>query len=1075
MAKKLVVAACVLSALFLVSRFGLAQTTSSSLSGVVTDESGAVLPGAQVTVTNSETGVRRTLAADAAGRYLAAQLSPGTYEITVTAPGFETFVKSGVILTVGQAASLNFAMKVGAVSEKVTVMEEAPIMDTSSSAVSAVVEEKRIQELPLNGRDFSQLPLIQAGVTAVRNGDSTITKGYGARVSMGGSRPDQTAWLLDGTNIHNLSNFGTPGSAAGVMLGVDAVREFQVLTSNYSAELGGTSGGVVNMVSKSGTNGLHGTLYEFLRNSALDARNFFDGAKPPFKRNQFGGSIGGPIRKDKAFFFANYEGLRQRQEVTATPQVLDANAHKGLVPDGKGGLTQVAVSPAIRPYLDLWPLPNVGSGFVLDKNGFTTGTGLLSATASSPVDENFFVARGDVHLTDKQSIFARFNFDQSSLSTPDTLPDFSKNVGSHSRYVTLQHDYIVSGSFLMTTRLAYNRSLLIGNETALFSYPDSLNIFQPGWLPAFTVTGTSGFGPGATNLLLRPQNVWDLAENLQLIHHSHSMKFGFDGQRVDATKNGEVAGSAGAFTWDNIQSFLTDGTISAFGAVSPGSARNRTWFQKTFGFYFQDDWKMRPNFTWNLGLRYEPYTLPSEKHDRIAMVKDWVHDTTFSTNIGLFRNPSKKDFSPRVGFAWSPGSDGKTSVRAGFGIFYVNINAAYYITPGGKNPPYFATAQAPVGSKKFSTAVADWAVIGPTLLTPAMTPNTFMELIQWDLNPSYEMKANFTIERQLAHNITVSVGYLGNRGIHLWRNSDVNEAPFTVVNGREFIAPGTPRVNPIVSVGTTRYSDAQAFYNALQTEVKKTFSHGFQLQSSFTWSKNIDDATTGLANTDFLEGVSSQAYSPKVDRGLSALNQGRNFTVNLLYAIPSPWKSGFVSRVTDGWQLSSIFSAASGTPFSERVSGRNAPDLSRATGGQRPDPAASRNNGNTVSGTSTGCSSVKAGTPLGTPDLYFDPCAFVLPPPGFYGIAGRNTLIGPGYENLDFSLLKSTPIGIREGARLEFRAEFFNLLNRANFGLPANALQVLNPTNGQYIAGAGRISSTITNSRQMQFGLKIIF
>ena len=570
-----------------------------------------------VATTNTGTGLKRTVTSDAQGRYVVPNLAPGTYELSATTAGFETLMRQGITLTIGQSADLDLSMKVGAVTEQVTVMEEAPLLNTSSSAVSSVVEEKRIQELPLNGRDFSQLPLIQAGVAAIRNGDSTITKGYGARVSMGGSRPDQTAWLLDGTNIHNLSNFGTPGSAAGVMLGVDAVREFQVLTSNYSAELGGTSGGVVNMVSKSGTNGLHGTAYEFLRNSKLDARNFFDKDKPPFKRNQFGASIGGPIKKDKAFFFGNYEGLRQRQQVTSLPKVLDASVHQGLIPDGKGNFTQVQISPAIKPYLDLWPLPTSN----ILSNGNPTGIGILSATASSPVTENFFVIRGDVHLNEKQSLFGRVNYDQSSLSTPDTIPLFSKNVGSHSRYVTLQHDYIVSGTFLMTTRLAYNRSLLLGDESALFTYPDSLNIFQPGWLPALTVTGTDGFGPNATNQLHRPQNVWDFAENLQDIHGSHSMKFGFEGQRVDATKNGEVAGSAGAFTWDNIQSFLTDGTISAFGAVSPGSARNRTWFQKTYGLYFQDDWKWRPNFTWNLGIRYEPYSSPTEKHDRVAMVR----------------------------------------------------------------------------------------------------------------------------------------------------------------------------------------------------------------------------------------------------------------------------------------------------------------------------------------------------------------------------------------------------------------------------------------------------------------------
>ena len=289
-----------------------------------------------------------------------------------------------------------------------------------------------------------------------------------------------------------------------------------------------------------------------------------------------------------------------------------------------------------------------------------------------------------------------------------------------------------------------------------------------------------------------------------------------------------------------------------------------------------------------------------------------------------------------------------------------------------------------------------------------MTPNTFMELIQWDLKSSYEMKANFTIQRQLP--ITSRFRWVSGES----RHSPVAQfgRERGSIHDREwagFVAAGTPRVNPIVSVGTTRYSDAQAFYNGLQTEVKKNFSHGFQLQSTFTWSKNIDDATTGLANTDFLEGVSSQAYNPKVDRGLSALNQGKNFSVNMLYALPSPWKTGIVSHIAEGWQLSTIFSAATGTPFSERVSGRNAPDLSRTTGSQRPDPILSRDNSNTVSGTSTGCGGVKSGTPLGTPDLYFDPCAFVLPPAGFYGIAGRNTLTGPGYENLDFSLLKSTP------------------------------------------------------------------
>ena len=279
--KKLTLLVCAVFSILIFVQAGRAQTTTAVLSGVVSDETSAVLPGAQVTVGNTATGVRRTVTTDSVGRFTASQLPPGSYEVTVTLTGFDTLIRQGITLTVGQEASLALSMRVGAVTEQVTVVGEAPLVNTSSSAVSGVVEEKRIEALPLNGRDFSQLPLVQPGVTAFRSGEETVSKGYGTRISMGGSRPDQTAWLLDGTSIHGISNFGTPGSAAGLMLGVDAVREFQVLTSNYSADLGGTSGGVVNMITKSGTNSFHGTLFEFLRNSSLDARNFYDQQDTP--------------------------------------------------------------------------------------------------------------------------------------------------------------------------------------------------------------------------------------------------------------------------------------------------------------------------------------------------------------------------------------------------------------------------------------------------------------------------------------------------------------------------------------------------------------------------------------------------------------------------------------------------------------------------------------------------------------------------------------------------------------------------------------------------------------------------
>jgi hypothetical protein len=321
-----------------------AQSTTATIAGTVSDESGAVLPNAEITATNTATGVKRTVASDAAGRYLIPQLAPGTYDVAATLTGFATQVQQGITLAVSQQGTLNLRMRVGSVAEQVTVTAEAPLVNTASGTVSGVVDEERIQQLPLNGRDFSQLPLVQTGVTDVLTGDTAFSKGSGSRISMGGSRVDQTAWLLDGTNIHSPSFFGTPGGASGVMLGVDAVREFQVLTSNYSAEVGGSSGGVVNMISKSGANQLHGTLFHSIRNSALNARGMNDiPRKAAFNWNQMGGSLGGRLKQDRTFFFGNYETVIRRSGVTASPAVPDDLVRQGLIPDcwDEGGVGNV--------------------------------------------------------------------------------------------------------------------------------------------------------------------------------------------------------------------------------------------------------------------------------------------------------------------------------------------------------------------------------------------------------------------------------------------------------------------------------------------------------------------------------------------------------------------------------------------------------------------------------------------------------------------------------------------------------------------------------------------------------------
>ncbi len=1043
--------------LLVCSSIGLAQT-SARLSGVLTDDSGAVLPGVQVTVMNSATGSSRVLTTDERGRFVAAQLDPGPYQITATVPGFETLVRQGITLSVGQEAELSLVMKVGTVTEQVTVTGEASLVNTSGSAVSGTVEEKRISELPLNGRDFTQLALVQPGMYLARKSDTVGTKGFGTRISVAGSRVEQTAWLLDGTNIRGASAFGVPGSAAGLVLGVDAVREFQVLTSNYSAEFGFTSGGVVNMVTKSGTNEIHGTAYEFLRNSALDARNFFDRKSSPnqprlpaFKRNQFGASLGGPIRKEKAFFFGNYEGLRQRLGVTRISQVPDADVHKGIVP---GQAQPVQVAPQILPYLNLWPLPNGPQ--ILDRNGASTGISQLFKAASQPTNENYFMTRVDYRINDTQSIFSRFTFDNGDAINPDTLPITSTNVLTRARYSTVQHQYIVTPQFLATSRVAYNRSIL-ASTMLLHDFPTNVFIFNAKLPPTIGFPGVSSIAPNLQNIFSNTTNLYQFVEDMVYTRGSHSLKFGADFEKVGLNFDGGSR-DFGAFDWKTMLDFLRDnvGGLNTFTVGAPGSSARRTLRQKFLGLYINDDWRVGPRFSVNLGLRYEPFTVPTEKWGRLATVRDWTTATKMETDIAFFNNPSKKYLSPRVGFAWDPRGNGKTSVRGGVGVFFLPLTLGIWRTQTYRNPPFYALINSV--PPNLAGAVAFVNQIGPTVLGTATNSNTFIQLPNWAIRSSYEMKMNLTVERDLGWDTKLAVGYLGGRGVGLWRLTSANAAPPTLVNGRPFVAPGTRRPNPNLSSGALNFSDAQTFFNAIQVEVKKRFSRGFQFQTSYTWAKNIDDSTTGGVATDYNEGDSSQPYNPKGDRGPSALHVGQNFVVNSLYAIPSRWKTGPASYLLDGWQLSGIFSAASGIPFTVNDSGTNAPDLARNSGRQRPDLVAGRKPGDIV---------------LGAPSGYFDLKAFALPPVGFYGNLGRNMLDGPGLLNFDISLVKNFRVPLREGSRLEFHADFFNLFNRANFGEPASV--VLNANNRQPVAGAGLITTTTTNSRQIQFALKLIF
>jgi Carboxypeptidase regulatory-like domain/TonB dependent receptor/TonB-dependent Receptor Plug Domain len=1030
-----------------------AQTVNGNLLGTVLDQQQAAVADAQVSSRNVDTGAMRTTTTDATGSYRIASVPAGTYEITVGAAGFTTQVRSAVTVTVGADVRVDFALSVGAVQQQVQVTGEVPQVDTTSSTLSGVVAENTVRQLPLNGRDWLQLATLQPGVLTVETQSRGATGGMGTKMSISGGRPSHNAYRIDGMVVNDHSN-NSPGSILGVNLGVDAIREFSVLTSDYSAEYGRAAGGVINAITMSGTNAIHGTAFEFLRNSALDARNFFDGATvPPFRRNQFGGTVGGPIKKNKVFFFANYEGLRQFLSESFTSQTLSPNARNGLLTTGP-----VVIDPRVKPYLALYPVPNAT---------ITGDTGFFNFGAGVRGSEDYVTGRIDYTLSANDTLSSSYTFDNGGSTTPDPFDEKLERSESRNQRFMLSFQHVFSPTLLNTIRTGFTRTAASGGFDVSPNIPQltdpSLGFLPDTNMGTIDVVGLSSPGGiGSTGSDIFWYTAPQVNDDLSWEKGRNAFRFGFS---LEALRNNENTQSnpAGNWAFGSIHDFLTV-VPDQFQGDFPGTNSYRGVRTKIFGAYIQDDFRFRKNLTLNLGIRYEMGTTLKEVNNEVANLRN-LTDSQVTVGNPLYLNPTKRNFAPRFGLAWDPFGDGKTAIRSGFGIFDIVPVPNLLTDRITRSEPFFeAGILRKVPSFAFPNSVAP-------LLSIKELRTVYVE---YKPHPAYTMQWNLNIQRQVTRNLTAAVAYVGSRSNHLpVAQGDLDVVPLSLVtvapDGHLLFPLGTPqRINPNFSeIDSTQWYGWDT-YHSLQTNVLQRFGHGITFQAVYAWSKNIDIGSSELGSSEEQNSMDNPyPFDPNLQRGVTDFDIPQHVSINFSWDVPSLKSQLAASRfLLQGWQLGGIFTAQSGTPFSvvvpADIAGTGSSGVTGHGGGQRPD----YNLG------TTGCPANGDAINIGNPDQYINLQCFSFPKAGELGNVGRNTLRGPGLEDFDFSLFKNTNVH-GEKYKIQFRAEFFNVLNRSNFEF--RMVRIFNKNGALVPANAAAQAPTVNTSRQIQFGLKFVY
>jgi hypothetical protein len=1043
-----------------------AQVVGGSLSGTVKDASGNGIPAASVTIRNLETGAARKLLTDDVGRYLAPSITVGQYEVTADKEGFTSERKTGINLVVGQTSTVDLTLPVGQVREVVTVEDTPAPVSVSTQQTSALVNERQVKELPLNGRSYDNLMSLNPGIvnyTSERSGGvGTSNSAVGNMFVVSGRRSQENLFLLNGIEYTGASLINlSPGGASGQLLGVDAVREFNVVTDAYGAEYGKRPGAQVSIITASGANRVHGSLYEFLRNSALDARNFFDqGGIPQFQRNEFGGALGGPIQKDKTFLFGNYEGFRQHLGLSDVTLVPDNNARAGYLPGTNGKLKNVGVAASMRPLLSLWPV----------QNGPELGGGIAEAF-SHPLQiirEDFGTVRLDHTFSDKDTLFGVYTVDDSADNTPSVNPLSNVIESLREQVVSFQEQHVFSPTVLNTARVGFSR--------ASYFFTGTTPVDLPGWVTGNPIgavvigggtasNGASQLSPAGTNAgsnLRAARNLFTYDDHVSIVRGVHQIQAGIWLQRIQANDNLAQA-QYGQASFGSLASFLP-GNVSTFIVVPSPTAL--AWRTLEAAGFIQDAMKLRPNLDIRIGFRFESTNGWNEAHGRAS---NYVFDRSgvIQTNphIGgsaLTQNNAKFLPDPRVGIAWDPFKKGKTVIHAGFGVYRALLddldyrldqNAPFNTTQTYKNIPISDLhitpgAPLPAGSR-----------ISPS----GVQPNPYTPTI---------LSYTFKIEQTIAPDTSLGIGYVGSHGYHEALSVDANEpfpticpaspCPANLAAGTIYYPKGASLANPKLANTTTWFTNGVSSYNALQVDVNRRFSHGLQFRGVYTFAKSLDDGTALNSSVGAnAPGFVMFPLNPKLDWGLSTSDVRHLAVINGTYELPFgqrkplfPNLSGWRQKLASGWSLSGIETLQSGFPFTPQL-------------GFNPS-----NNGDSRNPVRPSWKPAFTGKVIqGGPNQYFNPNAFIVPASGTYGNVGRDTLIGPGMAELDASLLKTTAIS--EKINLQFRAEFFNVLNRANFGTPNTV--VFSSASTLPAPTAGVITSTSTTSRQIQFGLKLLW